>query len=65
MRVFHDLTKRRLALLNSSRDKLQARSTSEVFVYADINSNLKLRIHNKTFDFNSSEEFDDLLIQNF
>ena len=63
-RVFHDLTKRRLGLLNSTRDQLNTLSVpANTFVYADINSGLKLRIGDKSFGFNTQEDFDELIRQ--
>ena len=59
-RVYHDLTKRRLSLLNRSRDKLKAanKSSENCFVYCDVNSNLKFRSDGKVIDFNTDAEFD-------
>ena len=51
-RVYHDLTKRRLALLNEARGVLR----DGWFAYADVNSNLKLRKGDRFLNFNTSEE---------
>ena len=51
-RVYHDLTKRRLALLNEAR----AACKNGWFAYADANCNLKLRNGDKFLKFNTSEE---------
>ena len=51
-RVYHDLTKRRLALLNEPR----AACKNAWYAYADINSKLKVRKGTKFLSFNSSEE---------
>ena len=51
-RVYHDLTKRRLALLNEARGLMQ----DGWFAYADLNSNLKLRKGERFLKFNTSEE---------
>jgi hypothetical protein len=56
-RVYHDLTKRRLALLNEARDQMQ----DGWFVYADINSNLKMRKGDKFLKFNTRDELYDHL----
>jgi hypothetical protein len=53
-RVYHDLTKRRLALLNKARDDLKA--LPGWFAYADINSNLKLRNGERFMKFNTEAE---------
>ena len=51
-RVYHDLTKRRLALLNEARNAMK----DGWFAYADVNSNLKLRKGERFLNFNTSEE---------
>ena len=51
-RVYHDLNKRRLALLNEARVVCK----NGWYAYADINSNLKVRKGDKFFSFNTSEE---------
>ena len=51
-RVYHDLTKRRLSLLNEARDLCK----EGWFAYADLNSNLKLRKGERFLKFNTSEE---------
>ena len=51
-RVYHDLTKRRLALLNEARDLCR----DGWFCYADGNSNLKLRKGERFISFNTREE---------
>ena len=53
-RVYHDLTKRRLALLNDARAKCK----NGWYAYADGNSNLKLRNGEKFLNFNTTEELD-------
>jgi hypothetical protein len=53
-RVYHDLTKRRLALLNEARDACK----NGWFAYADINSNLKIRNGVRYHKFNTSDELD-------
>ena len=56
-RVYHDLTKRRLALLNDAR----ALCVNGWFAYADVNCNLKLRKGEKFFSFNTTDELKDLV----
>ena len=51
-RVYHDLTKRRLALLNEARQLCQ----NGWFAYADVNSNLKLRKGDRFLSFNTRAE---------
>jgi hypothetical protein len=51
-RVYHDLTKRGLALLNEARDLCK----DGWFAYADTNSNLKLRKGERFLNFNTREE---------
>ena len=51
-RVYHDLTKRRLALLNDAR----ALCVNGWFAYADVNCNLKIRKGEKFFSFNTTDE---------
>ena len=51
-RVYHDLTKRRLALLNDAR----ALCINGWFAYADVNCNLKIRKGEKFFSFNTIDE---------
>jgi hypothetical protein len=58
-RVFHDLTKRRLTLLNSARD--QIKDKEGWIAYADINSNLKLRKEERFHKFNTDEELEALV----
>jgi hypothetical protein len=58
-RVYHDLTKRRLALLNEARTSLNGHPGW--FAYADINSNLKIRKDEKFFKFNTIEELDEVI----
>jgi hypothetical protein len=48
----HDLTKRRLSLLNEARDAMR----DGWFAYADVNSNLKLRKGERFLKFNTREE---------
>ena len=55
-RVYHDLTKRRLALLNSARKECEA--IPGWYAYADINSGLKLRCEKKFHSFNTRDELD-------
>ncbi len=56
-RVYHDLTKLRLALLNEARDSVAG--LDGWFAYADINSNLKLRKGERFLKFNTSEELEE------
>lgn len=65
IRVYHDLTKRRLELMNGARDKLKSMgiASNDTFVYADVNSNLKLRANQRSFDFNTTNELDALIDQ--
>ena len=67
VRVYHDLTKRRLTLLNNARKKLsdQGLASAEVFAFADMNSNLKIRKNKRAFDFNTEEKFDSLFTELF
>ena len=51
-RVYHDLTKRRLALVNEAR----ALCRDGWFCYADVNSNLKLRKGMRFLNFNTRKE---------
>ena len=51
-RVYHDLTKRRLALLNQARDDC----VNGWFAYADTNSNLKIRKGDQVKNFNTIDE---------
>jgi hypothetical protein len=55
-RVYHDLTRRRLALLNNARDDCV--SLPGWFAYADMNSNLKLRNGDRFLKFNTEEELE-------
>jgi hypothetical protein len=57
-RVFHDLTKRRLELLNTARTDLEAAGIKDWFAYADINSGLKLRKDKNFHSFNTKSELD-------
>ena len=58
-RVYHDLTKRRLGLLNFARDALEAHPGW--FTYADVNSNLKILSGKRFFSFNTAEELQEAL----
>ena len=62
VRVFHDLTKRRLDLLNKARTRLATHglATNETFAYVDINCNLKIRQGRRSHDFNTDEQLDGL-----
>jgi hypothetical protein len=55
-RVYHDLTKRRLDLLNSARESVKG--VPGWFAYADINSGLKLRCDKLYYKFNTYAELD-------
>ena len=55
-RVYNDLTKRRLALLNEARDLC----INGWYAYADMNSNLKVRKGKQFYSFNTSEELSEL-----
>jgi hypothetical protein len=57
-RVYHDLTKRRLSLLNEAR----ALCKDGWFAYADANSNLKLRKGERFLKFNTSDELEKHMI---
>ena len=56
-RVYHDLTKRRLALLNQARDDC----VNGWFAYADTNSNLKIRKDDQVKNFNTIEELEAII----
>jgi hypothetical protein len=58
-RVYHDLMRRRLALLNNARDDVA--SITGWFAYADMNSNLKLRNGDRFIKFNTEEELEDAI----
>ena len=60
VRIYPDLTKRRLDVLSECRNILKTRNLSsrDVFCYTDINSNLKLRANNNVYSFNTTEEFE-------
>jgi hypothetical protein len=58
VRVFHDLTKRRLKLLNKARDDITLEGW---FAYADVNSNLKIRNGTRFFSFNTEKELADVI----
>jgi hypothetical protein len=58
VRVFHDLTKRRLVLLNKARDDLTQEGW---FAYADVNSNLKLRNGTRFYSYNTEEQLADVI----
>ena len=60
-RVYHDLTKRRLALLNSARTTIA--KYPGWFAYADINSDLKIRCDKRFFKFNTQAELDQAIAQ--
>ena len=51
--------------MNGARDKLKYMGTAsnDTFVYADVNSNLKLRENQRSFDFNTANELDALIDQ--
>ena len=60
-RVYHDLTKRRLDLLNTAREDIAV--CPGWFAYADINSGLKLRCEKRFFNFNTKAELDTAIAQ--
>jgi hypothetical protein len=57
VRVYHDLTKRCLTVLNQARDMLGKKATKDLFVSADINSSLQLHKNKKWYSFNTMDEF--------
>ena len=70
-RIHHDLTKRRYVLLKGVRERIDQKMRAiygsreiqrdeNVFAYADINSNLRVRAGQSTFPFNSKSEFNDV-----
>ena len=65
VRIYPDLTKRRLDVLSECRNILKTRNLSsrDVFCYTDINSNLKLRANNNVYSFNTTEEFEKRLVE--
>ena len=63
VRVYHDLTKRRLTVLNQARDILAGKASNDTFVYVDINSSLKLRVKARMYAFNTLDEFKVLCVQ--
>ena len=79
MRVNNDLTKRRLVLLTSARNEIKAqlsRKFSEdeikelddehnVFAYANINSDLCMRVRGRIMRFNTLTELNETLKQAF
>ena len=60
-RVYHDLTKRRLQLLNTARESVAA--CPGWFAYADVSSGLKLRCERRFISFNTKAELDAAILQ--
>lgn len=58
-RVYHDLTKRRLNLLNKARTDLAVHPGW--FPYADVNSNLKIRSGTRFYSFNTEVELSEAI----
>ena len=65
IRIYPDLTKRRLDVLSECRNILKNRNLAsrDVFCYTDINSNLKLRANNNVYSFNTIEELENKLAE--
>ena len=66
VRIYPDLTKRRLDLSKTCRDQLKESglANKDCFVYTDINCNLKIRMNNKVSAFNTQDQFDRVLEDN-
>jgi len=78
-RVNNDLTKRRLTLLSDARNRVNAlmsrrftedqlktiKDSDNVFCYANINSDLKMRVRGTVLSFNSLAELDNCIAQAF
>ena len=75
-RVHHDLTRRRYALLAKCRDRLDTRMAEihgeaevkddqNVFVFVDVNSNLRFRAGRSVSAFSTEREFEDLFRHTF
>lgn len=65
IRCHNDLTRRRFQLLSATRDRLKAAigESNDVFVYSDVNSNLRMRTPDGVKGFNSTEEAQALINQ--
>ena len=65
VRIYPDLTKRRLDVLSECRNILKTRNLSsrDVSCYTDINSNLELRANINVYGFNTTEEFEKRLVE--
>ena len=76
IRVYHDLTARRLTLLNEARKRIQEGfrsmnysderinelpNTEKIFAFADINSNLQVRCKGALYSFNDEDRLREIL----